>query len=183
MKIQNKAPWYLAYIMCILFAIADVKTYSCNSYLLLFQIPLTCIKIWGIFINSWTYLFIFLTLLIISENIMEIIKLNYRLLIPIVISIFASIFFIFGVGNLFNKLYKRALIQFLIGVIFGITHFYLVIMRWSLDIHMYFNTRLWSLSLVMLIYAIYVIHDTCACLLSKYNNKPNPKFLGVKIDN
>ena len=99
-----------------------------------------------------------------------------------VISIIASVFFIFGVGNLFNKLYKRALIQFSIGMIFGIMHFYLVITRWSLDIHVYFNTGLWTISLIMFIYAILVLHDTYLCILSKYNNEPNPKFLGIKID-
>lgn len=153
MEKQNETPYYLIGVTSVLFAIADVNTYNCNIKLL-FQLPMTCIKIWGIFINNWTYgLIVALILFFIEYNKNKAVNnLKHPTFIPVIMSIFTSIFFITGVGNLFNKLYKRALIQFIIGVIFCIMHFYLVITRWSLNINIYFNTRLWSISLIMLIY-------------------------------
>ena len=172
---------------CSFFAIADLKTYcySYSEYGYISFMPLSFIKVWGIFFNNYSFyatlaIIWFLILRIISNR--ESVHLNYHALIPPIISIFASIFFVVGVGNVINKLYKRALIQFIMGLILDIMHFYLVIGRWNLSMDLYFNTRLWSVSLILLIYMSYVVYDTYQCALAKEYNEPYPKFMGLKID-
>ena len=169
-----------------LFAIADSKTYCYSQYSHISLIPWSFIKVWGIFINHYCFiatlaiiLFIILSYYI-KNN--ENVHLNYHTLIPPIISILTSIFFIIGVGNVINKLYKRALIQFILGLILDMMHFYLVIGRWNYSMDLYFNTRLWSVSLILLIYMSYVVYDTYQCALAKEYNESYPRFMGLKID-
>lgn len=179
---------FLGCLYALTIRVIDLSYNYTNAKELFDILPSFFVKIWGVFILQGRYIPFLLTsflFFILVEHFYYRIPfdLKYNLLIPSIISIVFSGLFIMGLGNYYNKLYTRFLIQFIIGLLLGSMHFYLIITRWNIVNDYYFNTPLWNMSLLIFIYAIYTIYDVYACALAKYKGNNYPLFLGVRIDN
>lgn len=76
-----------------------------------------------------------------------------------VISLILSVFFY--IGNVYNGLVKRGLIEFIIGIILNILYY----------------TVYTPLGLLVFIWWVYVLYDTYQCTNAINNNEAIPKFL------
>ncbi|MBQ6218582.1 MAG: hypothetical protein IJJ47_02510 [Methanosphaera sp.] len=76
-----------------------------------------------------------------------------------VIALILSVFFY--IGNVYNGLVKRGLIEFIIGIILNILYY----------------TVYTPLGLLVFIWWVYVLYDTYQCTNAINNNEAIPKFL------
>lgn len=76
-----------------------------------------------------------------------------------VISLILSVFFY--IGNVYNGLVKRGLLEFIIGIILNILYY----------------TVYTPLGLLVFIWWVYVLYDTYQCTNAINNNEAIPKFL------
>jgi hypothetical protein len=92
--------------------------------------------------------------------------------------------FIYGLGNIFNGLYKRGIVQLLLGVVFDVMYFYWSYSYWALPFNQFIgNTAIVYSGILLVSYSVYVTYDTGICTLCKYYDEHYPKFSGLNIDN
>ena len=153
--------------------------------------PIFFIKYFGIILCYWGNFLIIFGIIFIKYICHRIkIESNYNTKFPfkeefntIFISLFSSIFFINGLGNYYNNLEKRFLIQFSFGFILMLTYFCFVYINLNLPFEEFIgNTTIRIYATLMTTYSVYVIYDTYCCYLCKCYKEPYPSFLGFKIE-
>ncbi|AWX33207.1 hypothetical protein AW729_08960 [Methanosphaera sp. BMS] len=160
-----------------------------KDYLSVF--PISFLKIFGITLFYWNNVYYILGIFFVQYMYIYIKKENFgRLafslkdeLLPTIISFFSSFFFINGLGNYFNGLFKRCAVQVTISLILDVIYFYWIYSNWSLPFLNFMNKKnIYYLGIFIMMYSAYVIYDTYLCTMCKYYDKPYPKFLGIKIE-
>lgn len=154
-------------------------------------LPVYFLKIFGITIVYWTNSYVvLLALFLIGYNFFKtnnIKMVNFSLYykyLPTIISFCSSFFFIYGLGNIFNGLYKRGIVQLLLGVVFDVMYFYWSYSYWALPFNQFIgNTAIVYSGILLVSYSVYVTYDTGICTLCKYYDEHYPKFSGLNIDN
>ncbi|RAP44266.1 MAG: hypothetical protein BZ136_09010 [Methanosphaera sp. rholeuAM74] len=94
------------------------------------------------------------------------------------ISLLFSFLFITGVGNLFNRLYKRGLIQIGIGLTCLVIYVKLLFPLFGTVNYFHFS-HAYFICLLFVEYWVYVIWDTYKCSLAKSNGESIPLFMGM----
>jgi len=95
------------------------------------------------------------------------------------ISLLFSFLFITGVGNLFNRLYKRGFVQIGIGLTCLVIYVELLYPLFGVN---YFHfDQAYFYCLLFVEYWVYVTWDTYKCSLARSNGESIPLFMGIDI--
>jgi len=114
---------------------------------------------------------------------------NKKVRISLLLSVIGGLFGLFSLGNLYNRVYKRFIIEFVIGLIITsakIITCHNFIIGSGFDSIYYYNHYWFIISCIFIVYYLFTINDTYECCLSRIAGKINVfrvdkcllKFLG-----